>query len=185
MVLFVHLELPDFEVPLPQNISSPSVRLRRRGVFRSLHFTERQPKIQTLPQSRACLSRAEAFPWVSLISVYISVSMNNSLNHFSKSKLSGARHGESENASAKAFQTIKCKFCIWKLSMCFANFYTCFQGVLALKRKLKRIRENRDHLSADWWMSCTWNEFCLYKVHFPIRKECAQIRITSMQLCRE
>uniref|UniRef100_A0A1Q3FHU9 Putative conserved plasma membrane protein n=1 Tax=Culex tarsalis TaxID=7177 RepID=A0A1Q3FHU9_CULTA len=46
-----------------------------------------------------------------------------------KSKLSGARHGESENASAKAFQTIKC--------------------VLALKRKLKRMRENRDHLSDD------------------------------------
>lgn len=46
-----------------------------------------------------------------------------------KGKLSGERHRSGENSSAKAFQTIKC--------------------VLALKRKLKRMRENRDQLSAD------------------------------------
>lgn len=45
------------------------------------------------------------------------------------SKLAGTRHGDGENSSAKAFQTIKC--------------------VLALKRKLKRMRENRDRLSGD------------------------------------
>ncbi|XP_058442780.1 uncharacterized protein LOC131425163 [Malaya genurostris] len=44
-----------------------------------------------------------------------------------KSKLSGTRHAKNDNSSAKAFQTIKC--------------------VLALKRKLKRMRENRDQLS--------------------------------------
>lgn len=44
------------------------------------------------------------------------------------SKLTGTRHSE-ENSSAKAFQTIKC--------------------VLALKRKLKRIRENRDQLTTE------------------------------------
>ncbi|XP_055634486.1 uncharacterized protein LOC129774671 [Toxorhynchites rutilus septentrionalis] len=46
-----------------------------------------------------------------------------------KSKIVGTRHGGTENSSAKAFQTIKC--------------------VLALKRKLKRMRENRDQLSVD------------------------------------
>ncbi|XP_055612095.1 uncharacterized protein LOC129758583 [Uranotaenia lowii] len=46
-----------------------------------------------------------------------------------KSKISGVKHGDSETASVKAFQTLKC--------------------VLALKRKLKRMRENRDQLSIE------------------------------------
>ncbi|EAT34676.1 AAEL013107-PA [Aedes aegypti] len=46
-----------------------------------------------------------------------------------KSKISGSRHREGENSSTKVLQTIKC--------------------VLAVKRKLKRMRENRDQLCED------------------------------------
>ncbi|XP_053698153.1 uncharacterized protein LOC128745165 [Sabethes cyaneus] len=49
--------------------------------------------------------------------------------YYSKDKLTGTRHDNNDNSSVKAFQTIKC--------------------VLALKRKLKRMRENREQISED------------------------------------
>ncbi|XP_055538307.1 uncharacterized protein LOC129725900 isoform X2 [Wyeomyia smithii] len=48
---------------------------------------------------------------------------------YSNGKLSGVRHSDIDNTPAKAYQTIKC--------------------VLALKRKLRKIRENRDQLLED------------------------------------
>lgn len=54
---------------------------------------------------------------------------------------------DESSSSMKAYQTIKCELREFKLNLSFILIMSDFQsvGMIALKRKLKRIRENKEH----------------------------------------
>lgn len=64
-------------------------------------------------------------------------------------QLSETAHKEELSSSVKAYQTIKCKFSLSPKMTIYTIYFNvlCFLfssvGMIALKRKLKRIRENK------------------------------------------